>query len=302
MATAAYTLLCYKEFGRGYGPGPNPRGGGDKKDPSKRTKNKVNLTNLGHLVNGVISSTFTVPFIQPGWAIKTYYMNGQKGFPPVSTFYKGMVPNMVCGAIPEGVAFVAEDLFSKKVGRSSDDLTRLASSFLAGVVAAPSSAGLEGIMIRAQTGTRSSREILYDTLKKREIRRFFKGTVPTGIRDGLFNVGIFAFNDILQRIFREKLNTNSTFCSGILSGMIVGTLSTPFDVIKTRMQADDKGKYNRFLQTYHKIVREEGVKALMSGAGTRAALIGLCIALMSEAKNQVPPYLPPYMQAKAENE
>lgn len=64
--------------------------------------------------------------------------------------------------------------------------------------------------------------------------------------------------------------------SGCISGVVAGFITTPIDVIKTRMMVNTVKEYEIMLTDWFmKIVREEGVKSLFKGCFVRVLYLGL---------------------------
>ncbi|AAS51871.1 ADL049Wp [Eremothecium gossypii ATCC 10895] len=71
---------------------------------------------------------------------------------------------------------------------------------------------------------------------------------------------------------RNKLNTWQLLVSGGLAGMPAAFLTTPFDVIKTRLQIDPKkgeSVYNGIWDAARTILKEEGIKSFFKGGPAR---------------------------------
>jgi len=63
-------------------------------------------------------------------------------------------------------------------------------------------------------------------------------------------------------------NTPIAFCSGIFSGYVESYVTTPFQVIKVRMQAKEHlGKYTDSIQCFLKLMKTEGPLSLFIGLG-----------------------------------
>lgn len=109
--------------------------------------------------------------------------------------------------------------------------------------------------------------------KEQGVRGFFKGFVPTTARQAANSAVRFSSYTSLKQAAQsyvtpgEKLGTLATFAIGGMAGTITVYATQPIDTIKTRMQAiDSKGTYRNSLDCGVKIVRNEGVFKLWSGA------------------------------------
>lgn len=79
------------------------------------------------------------------------------------------------------------------------------------------------------------------------IHGLWKGHIPAQLLSVFYGLGQFAAYDQLNRtgrhikVFNEHPNTRHFLCGGI-AGAIGNTVSTPFDVVRTRIIAQDHGR------------------------------------------------------------
>lgn len=253
-------------------------------------KNKSTLNKMGHFLNGIISNTVMIGCIQPLYTWKTHRMNGMPLPRSISKLYNGTLVNVISGGPPEGMVFLAQETFSNK---NRSPLHELGISSLAGCVGAPMIAALERITILQQLYGGSAKSHVNKIIAKERIIGIFKALVPTMGREALFNIGVFALHDIVHdNLFKNETNRYSHLFSSIFSGAIAGSLSTPFDLIKTRMQADVEGKFTGLLQTAKWMVKTHGKSSLLRGMGARSATIALSTGLIYQSKEMMPPILP----------
>ena len=70
---------------------------------------------------------------------------------------------------------------------------------------------------------------------------------------------------------RTELNAMETSVVGALAGAVTGVLTTPLDVIKTRMMTQgSSGRYSSIADCASKIAREEGTSAFFKVSGPPA--------------------------------
>ncbi len=130
------------------------------------------------------------------------------------------------------------------------------SGFTQGFLATP----LEYFVINKQMGNKIS------VLDKTTYSKIFIGFTPTIWRNVVFS-GIY-FPIYWDLKDNRGLNP---LIAGTLAGVPASVLSTPFDVVKTRMQTKEKdNKYKSFFQTFKKVFQEEGFSALWKGSVWRA--------------------------------
>ena len=112
--------------------------------------------------------------------------------------------------------------------------------------------------------------------QERGLRGFFQGFVPTTARQSANSAVRFSsynfFKDIAQRYTTpgKQINAASTFALGGAAGVVTVYATQPLDTVKTRMQSiQARSLYRNSLHCASKLVRDEGVAKLWSGAVPR---------------------------------
>lgn len=113
---------------------------------------------------------------------------------------------------------------------------------------------------------------------------FYQGYSAAIARDVPFRVLQLYLFERVRSWYISKRSTMSTVLSplenlfvGAVSGTITGTLTLPFDVIRTRMMSQPVGQaalYRNALDCVVKTVKSEGLSSMMKGLGPRVVLIG----------------------------
>jgi len=149
------------------------------------------------------------------------------------------------------------------------------------------------------------------------IRGIYTGASATLARDVFFSVIYFPFfsrtkqqfglasNNSVWSIFHRKgtdpsetdltkrVNLFGTFNAGMLAGGISAWLATPFDVIKTRMQAEGGlAKWKNMGNCAALTFQNEGYRAFFKGATGRVLLIGPLFGIVLFTYEFMPRYLP----------
>ncbi len=260
-----------------------------------------NLTELGHAVNGSFSLSASLLATQPFFTLKTFHMT-QSQRPPFRRLWAGYMPNAVAGGLAEGVTFVTYKIGSdllKKQGEELSNYQNIALSLAAGTIGAPINASFEQGMIRQQLYGNSLSYHMKDIYKASSWKGIFKATGFTAARDGLFTCGIFAFNDYTQSLIKPIVATPfwNNLTSGMISGMVAGFFSTPFDLVKTIVQADPK--IDRTCTDITKeMIKRKGIASIFKGAVHRSLTIGPLICLTSLLKDQTLDYFPEYLKTQ----
>jgi hypothetical protein len=148
---------------------------------------------------------------------------------------------------------------------------------MAGILATPLTAVGERMMINKQ---------LHKT--KYSLKGAYK-PVEMGVtlfREVPYNLGVYALSPeikkVYQRIVPKANETAIDVASGFTGGALMGALSTPADLVKTRLQAGSDS-----LKT---VLRS--VTSPFAGAKERAFYIGLASSLQYAVNSGLPPKLP----------
>ncbi|PVH76433.1 mitochondrial tricarboxylate transporter-like protein [Cadophora sp. DSE1049] len=114
--------------------------------------------------------------------------------------------------------------------------------------------------------------------RERGIRGFYQGLVPTTAKQSLNSAtrfgsyGFFKQWALSYKKEGEKLGSVATFAIGGAAGVVTVYVTQPVDTVKTRMQSiEARNLYKNSLHCAAKLVREEGVVKLWSGALPRLA-------------------------------
>ena len=159
------------------------------------------------------------------------------------------------------------------------------------------------VALQAQHGTDKARlkykgPIHAATLivKEQGVRALWTGAAPTVLRNGTNQMCLFSAKPAFDRVYWGKhegdarqLAPLQSMASGF-SAACIGPIATgPFDVCKTRLQAQGAGatEYKGFLDVLIKVPREEGVRALWKGLTPRLLRIPPGQAIVWAVSDQV---------------
>ncbi|KAG0216013.1 hypothetical protein BGX31_000708 [Mortierella sp. GBA43] len=128
-------------------------------------------------------------------------------------------------------------------------------------------------------------------VRREGVLSLWRGLAPTLWRDVPFSaIYWMGYENIKKTIMTWDRSRHAqpvlnefevAFASGALSGMVAATLTTPFDVAKTRRQVDlMQPVHTKVLSLMRAIVREEGYRGLMRGLTARVAKIAPSCAIM----------------------
>jgi solute carrier family 25 thiamine pyrophosphate transporter 19 len=124
----------------------------------------------------------------------------------------------------------------------------------------------------------------------------WKGHIPAQLLSVFYGLGQFAAYDQLNRAGRhikmlnEHSDTRHFICGGI-AGAIGNTVSTPFDVVRTRIIAQDHGRgYTSMTAGLRSIFINEGVRGLFRGLGPSVLQVAPLTAIQFWSYNVVLEY------------
>lgn len=116
-------------------------------------------------------------------------------------------------------------------------------------------------------------QTLFSIFRHEGICGLWKGHIPAQMLSVFYGLGQFAAYDQLNRagrhipILNDHSDTRHFLCGGI-AGAIGNTVSTPFDVVRTRIIAQDHGRgYTSMRQGLKLIFINEGFRGLFRGLG-----------------------------------
>uniref|UniRef100_A0A803KW82 Uncharacterized protein n=1 Tax=Chenopodium quinoa TaxID=63459 RepID=A0A803KW82_CHEQI len=87
---------------------------------------------------------------------------------------------------------------------------------------------------------------------------------------------LFMLGHLYEVAAKRELNDPENAVIGAFAGALTGAITTPLDVIKTRLMTQGSAnQYNGIVDCVKTIVREEGAPALLKGVGPRVLWIGI---------------------------
>ncbi|GAA48543.1 calcium-binding mitochondrial carrier protein Aralar1 [Clonorchis sinensis] len=195
--------------------------------------------------------------------------------------YRGLGPQLVGVAPEKAIKLTVNDLVRDQFTSSSGSIS-LAAEILAGACAGASQVvftnPLEIVKIRLQVAgeiASTKRISAITVIKDLGFFGLYKGARACFLRDIPFSAIYFTAYSHLKQTFADEKGFNSPatlLAAATLSGAPAACLTTPADVIKTRLQVEArKGQttYSGLVDAAKKIWREEGGRAFWKGAGAR---------------------------------
>ncbi|KAI8613760.1 S-adenosylmethionine transporter [Chytriomyces sp. MP71] len=222
-------------------------------------------------------------------------LQAKEGFRAAGGFngiYSGL-SSAAIGSAPGAAAFFSvyellkKTLTNSSLGkeRKNDALIHMLAASGGEVTACLIRVPTEVVKQRMQTGqyktvsTSLSSIVQYDG-----VRGLYRGFAMTVFREIPFCCVQFPLFEYLKKVWGNKKGRTPEFWEAGLCGSIAGgvaaAVTTPLDVVKTRIMLSVKGiggvrEYNSIPASFSKIVREEGFSALFKGIGPRVTWISI---------------------------
>ncbi|KAL1950489.1 hypothetical protein VTO73DRAFT_5613 [Trametes versicolor] len=242
------------------------------------------------LAAGGLAGTAVDLLFFPIDTVKTRLQSSQ-GFISAGGFkgvYKG-VGSVVVGSAPgAAVFFCTYDTLKKTIPLPSEyaPVTHMIAASMGEVAACSIRVPTEVIKTRMQTSTygaaaQSSLTAARLVMSTQGIRGFYRGYGSTIMREIPFTSLQFPLYELLKkrlaRILDRPLHAYEAAVCGSFSGGVAAALTTPLDVLKTRVMLDlrDSAKHAQpsLAARFHEIYTVEGPKALFAGVVPRTLWI-----------------------------
>ncbi|CAA6667635.1 unnamed protein product [Spirodela intermedia] len=216
-------------------------------------------------------------------ALKTFQASGILGF------YRGVSAVIVGSAVSSSIYFGTCELGKSVLGKLSHYPPLLippTAGAMGNIVSSAIMVPKELITQRMQAGAAGrSWEVLLRILEKDGILGLYAGYSATLLRNlpaGIMSYSSFEYlkSFVLSRTGKANLEPVQSVVCGALAGAISASLTTPLDVVKTRLMTQIHGEArNRISDTVRQILVEEGWPGLFRGMGPRV-LHSACFAAL----------------------
>ncbi|CAN1257959.1 S-adenosylmethionine carrier 1, chloroplastic/mitochondrial [Linum perenne] len=233
---------------------------------------------------GGLSCALSTSLMHPVDTVKTRLQASTLTFPEIISklpeigvqgLYRGSIPAILGQFSSHGLRtgiFEASKLLLINVAPTLPDfqvqsIASLCSTVLGTAVRIP----CEVLKQRLQAGIFDNvGEAIVGTWQQDGMRGFFRGTAATLCREVPFYVvgmGLYGESKkAAQQFLRRELEPWETICVGAVSGGLTAVLTTPFDVMKTRMMTAPQGRHIPMMMIAYSILRREGPLGLFKGA------------------------------------
>lgn len=233
-------------------PHPTPRAAAAAARPGNQL-----LTNI---LTGAVAGVVGQSTVFPMYVLKTAVQNAARPTTIVAAarkvvrkqglrgLYRGLPPALVGVAPEKAIKLSMNDFFRSRLADPDTGVVSLASSVLAGagaglcqvVATCPMEMLMITMMTRATEDGRKPKSLTH-LVRELGLPGLYRGTLATLARDVPFSMVFFSMNAAVKdRLADEqgKVSIGRVFLAGITAGSTAAAMSTPMDVIKTRLQAD----------------------------------------------------------------
>lgn len=207
--------------------------------------------------------------------------------------YNGFAPAVAASAPAAAAFFGTYDYVKRVLAASSKDesgkwapLQHMAAAAAGDVASSTVRVPFEVVKQRLQSGlNKSSAEAIKHIFAKQGVPGFFAGYGSLVLRELPFDAIQFPLYEFLKtkwakRTQSGKLETWQSSLCGSAAGGVAAAVTTPLDVVKTRLMTQDMSaaaagglKYKGIVHGLKRIVAEEGAGALLSGIAPRVLWI-----------------------------
>eukprot|EP00189_Rhodosorus_marinus_P004299 CAMPEP_0113962074 /NCGR_PEP_ID=MMETSP0011_2-20120614/5696_1 /TAXON_ID=101924 /ORGANISM="Rhodosorus marinus" /LENGTH=317 /DNA_ID=CAMNT_0000973853 /DNA_START=105 /DNA_END=1058 /DNA_ORIENTATION=+ /assembly_acc=CAM_ASM_000156 len=242
------------------------------------------------LISGAIAGTVVDFVLFPLDTLKTRLQSGtaaKDAMQLLKGIYTGLLPAVLASA-PAGAAFFGTYDYLKRVFKQLDPEEKLATFHHMVAAAGGDIAGsavrvpFEVVKQRLQAGAyTSASQAVKSILASEGVRGLYTGFGSLVIREMPFDLIEFPLYEYLKVVWArhngdKPLATWQTALCGSAAGGFAAGVTTPLDVVKTRLMLQEQpGKYSGVWDALKKISAEEGVQVLASGIVPRVLWISL---------------------------
>lgn len=199
--------------------------------------------------------------------------------------YSGLAGNLA-GVLPASAIFVgvyepAKQKLLKTFPENLSAFAHLTAGALGGAASSLVRVPTEVVKQRMQTGQfASAPNAVRAIVAKEGFKGFYAGYSSFLLRDLPFDALQFCLYEQLRIGYKlaakRELNDPENAIIGAFAGALTGAMTTPLDVVKTRLMIQGSGnQYKGVFDCVQTVVREEGPAALLKGIGPRVLWIGI---------------------------
>lgn len=237
------------------------------------------------LLSGAVAGTTVDLILYPLDTVKTRLQATAGAKLSGSTFkglFNGVAPAIAASAPCAAVFFGAYDamkrVFTDKLPDDYATVAHAGAAAGADIVQSVVRVPFEVVKQRVQAGVDASgRAALASVLKAQGPRGLYRGWGALALRDLPFDIIEFPLYERFKKEWSKAKGGKlapwqGSLCGSVAGGVAAG-LTTPLDVVKTRLMTQSPGQYAGIGSCLQSILQEEGIGALFAGAIPRMSSI-----------------------------
>ncbi|KAJ1456528.1 mitochondrial carrier domain-containing protein [Pelagophyceae sp. CCMP2097] len=199
-----------------------------------------------------------------------------------ASLYTGLTPVLIFSVPKAGIRFGGDQYFRQQFKDSKTGKVSMASSFAAGMCAGVSEAIIvvtpqETMKTKLINMNKGMMEGIPLIIKAEGIGGLYSGLISTCMKQGGNQGSRFFFmaqwKQFMTGSSEGKMPKHLTFLGGLGAGLFSVACTSPFDVVKTRLQSTDAKNYTSTLDCFTQIATKEGPLAFFNGAVARCARV-----------------------------
>ena len=227
----------------------------------------------------------------------------------VPRLYRGL-PAAIFGAIPSHAAYFATYEYARRVTGASREIHTPGANMMSGMAATMShdAVGVPMDVVKQRMQMFGSRykgvlDCIRSIITKEGFGALYASYFTTVFLNIPYMMTYFTIYEGLQTLFHQNLphwHVTGDIVSGGVAGGIAGLISTPLDVVKTRLQTqivENGSKRLHAKQMIMKIYQEEGIHGFTRGGIARFMLFmpsaAICWTVYEALKRVLPNFHPP---------
>jgi solute carrier family 25 oxoglutarate transporter 11 len=190
----------------------------------------------------------------------------------------------------------SDALVERNGGKPINFVTKALSGMASGSIAVCIGTPFDVALVRMQSGSYNYTNVfnaLSRISSEEGVSTLYSGLMPNILRGMSMNVGMLACYDQAKEMVASYVtkddasnpNINTRLISSAIAGFTAASFSLPFDLLKSRMQADPS-RYSGVLNAASSVLRKEGVLTFWTGFGAyygRCAPHSMIILISSES-------------------
>ena len=269
------------------GTAKSPKAGNRKLQQQKQPPSQLNTRDsfVTGLLSGAVAGTTVDLVLYPLDTVKTRLQATAGAKLSVKTFeglFNGVAPAIAASAPCAAVFFGAYDTLKRvltdKLPEDYASVAHAGAAAGADLVQSVVRVPFEVVKQRVQAGVDSSgRAALANVIQTQGPRGLYRGWGALAMRDLPFDIIEFPLYEWFKSEWTKKKGEKlapwqGSLCGSVAGGIAAG-LTTPLDVVKTRLMTQSPGQYSGVASCLRSIIKDEGPGALFAGATPRMTSI-----------------------------